>query len=501
VAISVLQEAHNENPSGGGTATTIAVTLTVTPGSALHVYVMENATGGGTISLADSNGQTYTLANNVNDSSRISSHFYLIGATGGSTTITATFSLGAFVAGIWVKEIGQCSAFQVSGGQLQLSPGAGTDAVTTLTVTPSSQPALVSGFSFGDNNADTTVVGTGFTLGLNTWPLFGATNVGVSESLRITSTAAIAATWTATAGGGANRWKSVVAVFTEAAASAAVSAPDNQSPARLTTRNREPPATASLPRLLQPSWQTDAPMRAPGRRRQVEGVVAFPAPPALAALTWAYPATDPRPPRPNRNQVPDPPSLPSLLTLPVFNWGPGDQLAARISRRTLPQSTDPLPAVVVVTGWEPDTAAPQHVARRSVTVSADVIAGIVQTWTPDQNADARRLIRKAIDQSTFPGSISIQVPSWVQGGEPQVIRRRVIPSTQQTPLPVLLILPPNAKVTPPLLAFVGIVELTLSEIGGPTAVVVATIDLTTAEVGGPSQFVIHDDTLTMKGDT
>jgi hypothetical protein len=251
VAISVLQEVHNENPSGGGSATTIAVTLTVAAGSALHVYVMENANGsGGSITLSDNLGQTYTQSSAVTDASRIARDFYLIGAAAGSTTITATMSLGAFVAGIWVKEIGQCSGYQSGSGQLQLSPGAGTDAVTSNTATPTSQPALVSGFTFGDNNADTTVAGTGFTTGLNTWPLFGAGLVGLSEHLRVTSTSAIAATYTATAGGASNRWKTVVAIFTEGAAAASAVPFTRQQQYALA---EEPPPQQRRARLIAPA--------------------------------------------------------------------------------------------------------------------------------------------------------------------------------------------------------------------------------------------------------
>jgi hypothetical protein len=277
VAISVLQEVHNENPSGGGSATTIAVTLTVAAGSALHVYVMENANGsGGSITLSDNLGQTYTQSSAVTDASRIARDFYLIGAAAGSTTITATMSLGAFVAGIWVKEIGQCSGYQSGSGQLQLSPGAGTDAVTSNTATPSSQPALVSGFTFGDNNADTTVAGTGFTTGLNTWPLFGAGLVGLSEHLRVTSTSAIAATYTATAGGASNRWKTVVAIFTEGAAAASAVPFTRQQQYILT---EEPPPQQRRPRLVVsgPATATQVPFSRAAQQQALQQWIETPA--------------------------------------------------------------------------------------------------------------------------------------------------------------------------------------------------------------------------------
>jgi hypothetical protein len=593
VAISILQEAHNENPSGGGTATTIAVTLTVTPGSALHVYVMENATGGGgTISLSDNQGQTYTLADIVNDSSRLSRHFYLIGAAAGSTTITATFSLGAFVAGIWVKEIANASAFQVSAGQFQIAPGAGTDAVTTPTVTPTSQPALVSAFTFGDNNADTTVIGTGFTLGLNTWPLFGATNVGVSESLRITSTAAIAATWTATAGGGANRWKSVVAVFTEAAGGAASQVPfTSKQPAfipdadppvqrrtRLVVGTPGPPGPAAFTRsanadVARRAWDPTSLEEAVRRRPGL--VVDTPGPPGPLPFSRA---TQTETARRAWDSIPPDEALRRRIGLVVDT--PAVNAAVPFSRvaqaDALWRAWDPLPldlavirrAKIVVDTPALNAAVPftraaqplyypiaelypiQRVNRIPVSgpdVTTQVpftraaLQQVLSQWTDTAMSPvlARRFVPLAPQvDSPIPGwnlrtSGLIVRQAWEAPDALPLLARRFVPLQSvipdspplgrprllallrivrewepPDPMPPMLrrsaiakVVPPNSPVTPPLLAFVGIVELTLAEIGGPTSVVVATIDLTTAEVGGPSQFVIHDDTLTMKGDT
>lgn len=354
MAISVLQEVHNEVPSGGGTTFTIAVTLTVTPGSALHVYVMENATAsGGAITLSDTNGQTYTLSSSVNDSSRIARDFYLIGATGGSTTITATMTLGAFVAGIWVKEIGQCSAYQAGSGLLILSPGAGTDAVTSNTATPTSQPALVSGFTFGDNNADTTVAGTGFTAGPSspTWPLFGAGLVGASESQRITSTSAIAATFTATAGGTSNRWKTVVAIFTEGAGGGGTTvAPENQAwtPAR-------PRSVAAMSAMSAPvvvpgarAWSPDAVGVSPvARRRQVPANGEPLRSPVNPVLTQFAPDAGvvTRPSR-RTSWVNGEPMAP-IVASGISTLAPDAGTATRLARRPLPAptTTDPLPVI------------------------------------------------------------------------------------------------------------------------------------------------------------
>jgi hypothetical protein len=338
MAISVLQEVHNEVPSGGGTTFTIAVTLTVTPGSALHVYVMENATAsGGAITLSDTNGQTYTLSSSVNDSSRIARDFYLIGATGGSTTITATMTLGAFVAGIWVKEIGQCSAYQAGSGLLILSPGAGTDAVTSNTATPTSQPALVSGFTFGDNNADTTVAGTGFTTGLNTWPLFGAGLVGLSEHLRITSTSAIAATWTATAGGTSNRWKSVVAIFTEGAGGGGTTvAPENH------------------------AWT-------PPRRRSVAAMSAMSAPVVVpGARAWSPDAVGVSPVTRLRLVPANGEPLRSPVNPVLTQFAPDAGVATRPSRRTSWVNGEPMVPIVAsgISALAPDAGTATRPARR-----------------------------------------------------------------------------------------------------------------------------------------
>jgi hypothetical protein len=94
----------------------------------------------------------------------------------------------------------------------QTAPGASTDAITSTTNAPGVQPAMVIGFSAipGENGAAVNAApsaGTGFTAQTGVWETWGGgagDYLGVFETEQVTSTSAVAATFTApTYGSGA----------------------------------------------------------------------------------------------------------------------------------------------------------------------------------------------------------------------------------------------------------------------------------------------------------
>lgn len=224
MSIAVGQVVFAEDTSTGAVpalGTTVAATLTVSAGSALVVFVTHDTFNlpSGTTSIADNvNGSYPTHLQNVNDA--VNAQRYILSAFlnsgAGSVTVTATFSGNTAFKAIQVVEVTGAKTTgspDISAGQLQATPGTGTDAVTTGNGTSTAQPALIVGASgnFAGNAAP--AVGTGFTNG-GTGTLWGGSALVRVESKRVTATGAQAATFT-TAIGGANGHISLMVVLDE----------------------------------------------------------------------------------------------------------------------------------------------------------------------------------------------------------------------------------------------------------------------------------------------
>lgn len=208
MTIAVLQQVQNDSGGSGGS---IGVAITCAANSSLHVA----ATVGGGFDMAAANPITNTGAaiawsaelDNVNDplNSQRVVHYKADGVPAQTTTITANFNnAGASFIGILVKEIGGTSGYDAAAsahaGQQQVSPTTGTDATTSgNTPALTSQPALISGVAMATAAVATTAPGTGFTNDkTGTWWEFGlGANMAASESKRVTSTSALAASFTA----------------------------------------------------------------------------------------------------------------------------------------------------------------------------------------------------------------------------------------------------------------------------------------------------------------
>lgn len=167
-------QSKSNAPTGSANATTVAATFGAAVGSGHTVYGIvgwDNAGGSRTLSgVADDKGNTYTVQRTVNDTTNQQSGavFFLGNITNGPVTVTATFSIGTDARGI---AIGECSGVQTSPldvetGQLQTSPGTGTDGATSGAVVTTANGDFVVGLfedtgSFRGNTEFT--AGTGFT--------------------------------------------------------------------------------------------------------------------------------------------------------------------------------------------------------------------------------------------------------------------------------------------------------------------------------------------------
>lgn len=213
--------------------TTAVVTKTFTAGSTAELFIMCGS--GATITTpASTPSETWVLVKALNDpvtDAMRSEVWKADNVTGGSTTITETFSGSVINRLIAVKEIsgttGYDSAAAANNGQDQNAPGTGTDAVTS-NATPSltSQPALFSGWVTDKAfNRAAPVAGTGYTDdGVGGSGLSGLNTVR-SESKRVTATTGQAATFTESAD---SRYFVFVAGYLEPLAPAITAQPTNQ---------------------------------------------------------------------------------------------------------------------------------------------------------------------------------------------------------------------------------------------------------------------------------
>lgn len=137
----------------------------------------------------------------------------------GTTPVTITFDAAADNTAVYVVEASGLGSF-VTGernGAVQNAPGTGTDGTTTGNITPSTQPAMLLGICCNVSASNTPAAGTGFTSLTGVWNYGGGTPFARPEHIRLTSTSAVAATWTAS--NGTNRYMTAAIVVPEGGAS------------------------------------------------------------------------------------------------------------------------------------------------------------------------------------------------------------------------------------------------------------------------------------------
>ena len=192
------------NSFTAATATTITQAITHTASTRAFVFICFDSDTT-TATVADTLGNTYTQVGSylTEAGSRRMAMFSGIITTGGSTTITATLSVTQPNRGISVTTYSglDTNVAQASNSGNQTSPGTGADAVTTGNMTPTGQPAILFAIGRDLTGGGALNAGTGFTSqGTQTnWD----TNDGETsriEDKRLTSTSAVAGTFTAAGG-------------------------------------------------------------------------------------------------------------------------------------------------------------------------------------------------------------------------------------------------------------------------------------------------------------
>jgi hypothetical protein len=208
MAISILQTATFTQVSG---ASSLAVTITVTAGSVLHVYgtwAYQNSspdigdTQGG---VTDNKNGTYCPICRVDNGVQVAKHWYIENAAAGSTIITLTCNDIVPNLAIYVEEIGGLPTTGTLVGRAynsQASPGTGTDAVTSTTALLVAGSQIICGVSINTALGTAPTAGTGFTTDA-TNPTWMAGHCR-QESLITSSGGNTAATFTAVTGSNAH---------------------------------------------------------------------------------------------------------------------------------------------------------------------------------------------------------------------------------------------------------------------------------------------------------
>jgi hypothetical protein len=148
-------------------------TITISPPTGALVVVYSVTSGGGgtpTVTFSDNSSSAWANAsNNVVGSDGL--HYsvgYCLNAAAGVTTITATYNGGtpgtANLVAITYTGLSSPSFVAITAPNVQASPGAGTNAITTAALATGSTNALFIGFSIDSSAGNTGLVaGTGFT--------------------------------------------------------------------------------------------------------------------------------------------------------------------------------------------------------------------------------------------------------------------------------------------------------------------------------------------------
>lgn len=228
MAYSIVSQQQTQ-VNGIGAATLGA--FTPAAGNALIMFTWYDGSPAGTLTISDStgsNGSGWTDHASI-DSGGFTGNGRVTtkdSATATSTTITVTPQNTVSFLGVCILEVSGLSAspYLDSAIQKQTTPGNGTDAVSSgNTGVLASQPAAVIGMLMDcgvndDQSGSAPTAGTGFNSNTAVWNRAGAKNLsGRPVDKRVTSTAAVAATGTASTGA-TDTFVSMVVALAEAAA-------------------------------------------------------------------------------------------------------------------------------------------------------------------------------------------------------------------------------------------------------------------------------------------
>jgi hypothetical protein len=208
VTIAIVQEV-NTNTSTSSLSSISQLISSTTAGNALICSF--GASNGPTITgISDTQSNTWHSLGNVQDSgmSRQLQLWVAYGIPGGNTTVTVTTNFAQSQYGIFVTEVGPCSATPIDGYISSDMPttGTGSNVITTGSSggsTNSTVPALSYGVCLTNQIYSFLSAGTGFTARTN---VAGSSNMGggwMTESKVLSSTGAQAATFGISSSGAA----------------------------------------------------------------------------------------------------------------------------------------------------------------------------------------------------------------------------------------------------------------------------------------------------------
>ena len=231
---NVVQEQASWEGTGATltTFTTPALSTAATSGSSIEVWIITSGTSTPT-SVVDSASQTYSLQESktyFGASNRFSCYVRISNASATALTFTVNWPATVTYPSVWVREIGNTAGLQGSSSNTQTAPGTGANAISTGTITPSSQPAFLSAVVVNTAAGLYSVpsAGTGFTSGI-----VGFFNeASRSESIAVSSLTPVAGTFTDSVGGGTagNEYASGAVLWTAAALTPTITVqPTNQS--------------------------------------------------------------------------------------------------------------------------------------------------------------------------------------------------------------------------------------------------------------------------------
>ena len=186
-----------------GAASSISAAITLASGENVIVFIGWHRTSGPNINLSSVSDGTNTYAqigSEVQDVlTDVSVLFYAKNVVGGSYTLTATFSgsssEGNYLAAYRYTGLHATAAPQDAKGQIQETPTTATDAVSTTTMTPTSQPAMVFAIT-NDHVHGPGHLTIGTAAGMNDRGDPPNWLDGLAEDLRITNTTPLAMTFT-----------------------------------------------------------------------------------------------------------------------------------------------------------------------------------------------------------------------------------------------------------------------------------------------------------------
>jgi hypothetical protein len=225
--IVFVQSVFNSLQSGSFSAITLSITTT-SPNGVVHGCVAWNDGAGRTISsISDGTSNAYNIVDALHGTSgsRFFTHFVAKNVPPGAYIITVTFSGSTSLLMLAAKEFANASTGTLDQhtAQVQTTPTTATGATTSgPTAALNAQPAMISGWCFSTQYSGATdFADTGAGFSSDTSQAFTTMgNFLVGENKRVTSTAAVSATFTS---GGNFEHTTAVLVIDEASAAGGAS--------------------------------------------------------------------------------------------------------------------------------------------------------------------------------------------------------------------------------------------------------------------------------------